>query len=136
MVRYYLNNPNLEKVPVATTFNINSSQVYSWVNKFEKDGRLVGLFPEQKRRLSKMSKKTKNKRSRKIKLSEKQKYEEKIIKWESEIERLNLENLVLKKWLFYVMKVFVLLRKQYVNWCVSMKPMSLNTSKTRSLNDI
>ena len=96
VVRYYLNNPNLGILPVATKFNINSSQVYSWVNKFEKEG-LAGLLPKQKGRLSKMPKKPKKNRSEKIKLSEKQKYEEKIIKQEAEIEKLKLENLVLKK---------------------------------------
>lgn len=96
VVRYYLNNPNFGIIPVAAKFNINSSQVYSWVNKFEKEG-LAGLLPKQKGRPSKMPKKTKNKLSEKIKLSEKQKYEEKIIKQEAEIERLKLENLILKK---------------------------------------
>ena len=96
VVRYYLNNPNLGRLPVAAKFNINSSQVYSWVNKFKKEG-MAGLLPKRKGRPSKMPKKTKNKPSEKINLSEKQKYEEKIIKQEAEIERLKLENLVLKK---------------------------------------
>jgi transposase len=41
----------------------------------------------------KKSKKT----TKKLELSEKQKYEEKILKQEAELERLRVENLVLKK---------------------------------------
>ncbi|QNQ80689.1 IS3 family transposase [Lactobacillus sp. PV034] len=96
VIRYYLNNPNLGKIPVATKFNINVSQVYTWVKKFKKEG-MAGLLPKQKGRPSKMPKKTKKKQAQKIKLSEKQKYEEKIIKQEAEIEKLKLENLGLKK---------------------------------------
>lgn len=43
--------------------------------------------------MPKKSKKT----TKKLELSEKQKYEEKILKQEAELERLRLENLVLKK---------------------------------------
>ncbi|QNQ81611.1 IS3 family transposase [Lactobacillus sp. PV012] len=96
VVRYYLNNPNLGITPVAAKFNINSSQVYTWVNKFKKEG-MAGLLPKQKGHPSKMPKKPKKKQAQKIKLSEKQKYEEKIIKQEAEIEKLKLENLGLKK---------------------------------------
>ena len=98
VVRYYLNNPNLGILSVATKFNINDYQVYTWVKKFEKEG-LAGLLPKQKGCPSKVPKKPKRSRSEKIKLSEKQKYEEKIIKQEAEIEKIKLENLVLKKWL-------------------------------------
>ena len=45
--------------------------------------------------MPKKSKKT----TKKLELSEKQKYEEKILKQEAELERLRVENLVLKKWL-------------------------------------
>ena len=96
VVRYYLNNPNLGIFPVATKFNINDSQVYTWVKRFEKEG-MAGLLPKRKGRPSKVPKKPKKNQSEKIKLSEKQKYEEKIIKQEAEIEKLKLENLVLKK---------------------------------------
>ena len=43
--------------------------------------------------MPKKSKKT----TKKLELSEKQKYEEKILKQEAELERLRVENLVLKK---------------------------------------
>ena len=58
---------------------------------------MAGLLPKRKRCPSKVPKKPKKNQSEKIKLSEKQKYEEKIIKQEAEIEKLKLENLVLKK---------------------------------------
>ena len=96
VVRYYLNTPNLGTLSVATKFNIDVSQVYVWIQKFKKDG-IAGFVPKQKGRPPKVPKKVKKNRSQKIKLSEKQKYEEKIIKQEAEIERLKLENLVLKK---------------------------------------
>lgn len=96
VVRYYLNNPNLGRIPVAAKFNISDSQVYNWVKKFEKEG-VAGLIPKQKGRPAKVPKKVKKKSIEKIELSEKQRYEEKIIKQEAEIERLKLENLVLKK---------------------------------------
>lgn len=46
-----------------------------------------------------MPKKTKHikKRAQKIELSEKEKYEEKILQQEAELERLRIENLILKK---------------------------------------
>lgn len=96
VIRYYLNNPSLGFTPVAVKFSINESQVYSWVKKFEKEG-MAGLIPKQKGRLAKVPKKIKKKPVKKIELSQKQRYEEKIIKQEAEIERLKLENLVLKK---------------------------------------
>lgn len=95
VVRYYLNNPNLGVGPVAAKFNINSSQVYSWVKTFEHEG-LAGLLPKQKGRPN-MHKKTIKKRTEKIKLSEKQKYEEELLKKNAEIEQLKMENIVLKK---------------------------------------
>lgn len=96
VVRYYLNNPNIGFTPVAAKFSINYSQIYNWVKKFEKEG-IAGLIPKQKGRPAKMPKKIKKKPIEKIELNEKQRYEEKIIKQEAEIERLKLENLVLKK---------------------------------------
>lgn len=96
VVRYYLNNPNLGRIPVAAKFNINDSQVYNWVKKVEKEG-VAGLIPKQKGRPAKVPKKVKKKSIKKVELSEKQRYEEKIIKQEAEIERLKLENFVLKK---------------------------------------
>ncbi|KAA9243633.1 transposase [Lactobacillus mulieris] len=58
VVRYYLNNPNLGELPVATKFNIHSSKVFSWVKKFKHEG-IAGLLPKQKGRPSRMSKKIK-----------------------------------------------------------------------------
>lgn len=95
VVRYYLNNLNLGMIPVATKFNISSSQVYTWVKQFEKEG-IAGLLPKRKGRPPKVPKKP-VKQAQKILLSEKQKYEEKIVQQEAEIEKLKLENLVLKK---------------------------------------
>lgn len=97
MVRYYLTN-NQGQTEVAARFNINPSQVYSWTHKFNEEG-IAGLKPNQKGRPRKMPKKTKHikKRAQKIELSEKEKYEEKILQQEAELERLRIENLILKK---------------------------------------
>ena len=97
VVRYYLTNSQ-GQAEVAARFNINPSQVYSWTHKFNEEG-IAGLKPNQKGRPRKMPKKTKRikKRTQKIELSEKEKYEEKILQQEAELERLRIENLILKK---------------------------------------
>lgn len=94
VVRYYLTN-NQGQAEVAARFNINPSQVYSWTRKFNEEG-IAGLKPNQKGRPRKMPKKTKRikKRAQKIELSEKEKYEEKILQQEAELERLRIENLI------------------------------------------
>lgn len=97
VVRYYLTN-NQGQTEVAARFNINPSQVYSWTHKFNEEY-IAGLKPNQKGRPRKMPKKTKHikKRAQKIELSKKEKYEEKILQQEDELERLRIENLILKK---------------------------------------
>jgi transposase len=92
VVRYYLTN-DIGISKTAAKFNVNPSQVYAWVHRFNEQG-MAGLLVK-KGRPSKMSKKKKH--APKLDLSEKQRYEEKILKQEAEIERLRVENLVLKK---------------------------------------
>ncbi len=96
VVRYYLTH-SIGVSKVAAKFNISDSQVYNWAKKFNEEG-YAGLLPKQKGRPRKVPKKSK-KTTKKLELSEKQKYEEKILKQEAELERLRVENLVLKKWL-------------------------------------
>ena len=94
VVRYYLTH-SIGVSKVAAKFNISDSQVYNWAKKFNEEG-YAGLLPKQKGRPRKVPKKSK-KTTKKLELSEKQKYEEKILKQEAELERLRVENLVLKK---------------------------------------
>ena len=94
MVRYYLTH-SIGVSKVAAKFNISDSQVYNWAKKFNEEG-YAGLLSKQKGRPRKVPKKSK-KTTKKLELSEKQKYEEKILKQEAELERLRVENLVLKK---------------------------------------
>lgn len=97
VVRYYLTH-SIGVSKVAAKFNISDSQVYNWAKKFNEEG-YAGLLPKQKGRPRKVPKKSKKskKTTKKLELSEKQKYEEKILKQEAELERLRVENLVLKK---------------------------------------
>nr|WP_285816541.1 transposase [Lactobacillus taiwanensis] len=57
VVRYYLTN-NQERTEAAARFNINPSQVYSWIHKFNEEG-IAGLKPNQKGCPRKIPKKTK-----------------------------------------------------------------------------
>lgn len=95
VVRYYLTN-EIGASKTAARFNLNSSQVYVWARKFREQG-IAGLLNKQRGRPSKMPKKKSKKPAQKLKLSEKQRYEEKITQQAAEIERLKIENLVLKK---------------------------------------
>lgn len=72
--------------------------MYSWIHKFNEEG-IAGLKPNQKGYPRKIPKKTKHikKRAQKIELSDKEKYEEKILQQEAKLERLRIENLILKK---------------------------------------
>lgn len=95
VVRYYLTN-DIGASKTAARFNLNASQVFVWARKFKEQG-IAGLLNKQRGRPGRMPKKKRKKTAKKLKLSEKQRYEEKITQQAAEIERLKIENLVLKK---------------------------------------
>lgn len=76
VVRYYLTH-SIGVSKVAAKFNISDSQVYNWAKKFNEEG-YAGLLSKQKGRPRKVPKKSK-KTTKKLELSEKQKYEEKFL---------------------------------------------------------
>lgn len=95
VVRCYLTN-DIGISKTAAKFNLNYSQVHAWIKRFKEQG-IAGLLNKQRGRPSKMHKKRRKISTKKLKLSEKQRYEEKITQQAAEIERLKIENLVLKK---------------------------------------
>lgn len=96
VVRYYLTN-DIGVSKTAARFNLNASQVFVWTKRFKEQG-IAGLLNKQRGRPDRtMPRKKRKKTAKKLKLSEKQRYEEKITEQAAEIERLKVENLVLKK---------------------------------------
>lgn len=82
---------------VATVFNISASQVYSWDRAF-KLGELAALIPRQKGRPRLMKKKTvKSTHQSALPLSEKQAYEEEILRLKAQLFRTEMERDILKK---------------------------------------
>lgn len=100
VVSYYLKSDE-ESNLVAAKFNISPSQVYSWTKKFQQGGP-EALLPVKKGRPAKMPKKTKKaekaKRNKQIgTLTDKQKYEAKILEKDARIKELELELIIAKK---------------------------------------
>ena len=97
VVSYYLKS-DVGRNLVAAKFNISPSQVYSWTKKFQRGGP-DALLPVKKGRPAKMPKKTKKaKRNKQIgTLTDKQKYEAKILEKDARIKELELELIIAKK---------------------------------------
>ncbi|WP_157660273.1 IS3 family transposase [Lactobacillus delbrueckii] len=97
VVSYYLKS-DVGRNLVAAKFNISPSQVYSWTKKFQRGGP-DALLPVKKGRPAKMPKKTeKAKRNKQIgTLTDKQKYEAKILEKDARIKELELELIIGKK---------------------------------------
>lgn len=93
VVNYYQTH-DLGISKVAAQFGINSSQVYSWTSLFSEGG-VAALVPKQKGRPTTV-KKSKVKRP-KITLSEKQEYEEKLMRLEAKLHEVEMERDILKK---------------------------------------
>lgn len=82
---------------VAAIFNISASQVYSWDRAFKLGG-LAALIPRQKGRPSLMKKKpVKSTHQSALSLSEKQAYEEEILRLKEQLFRTEMERDILKK---------------------------------------
>ena len=99
VVSYYLKSDEGRNL-VAAKFNISPSQVYSWTKKFQQGGP-EALLPVNKgmSKKSKKSKKTKKaKRNKQIgTLTDKQKYEAKLLEKDARIKELELELIIAKK---------------------------------------
>ena len=100
VVSYYLKSDEGRNL-VAAKFNISPSQVYSWTKKFRQGGP-EALLPVKKGRPTKMPKKTekaeKAKRNEQIgTLTDKQKYEAKLLEKDARIKELELELIIAKK---------------------------------------
>ena len=97
VVSYYLKS-DVGRNLVAAKFNISPSQVYSWTKKFQRGGP-DALLHVKKGRPAKMPKKTeKAKRNKQIgTLTDKQKYEAKILEKDARIKELELELIIAKK---------------------------------------
>ena len=93
VIDYYKTN-GLGLIDVATHFNISSSQVLDWNRRFDQDG-IGGLRPKPKGR--KPMKKKKTVRRPKLDFSEKDKYEEEILKLKEELYHTKMERDFLKK---------------------------------------
>ena len=96
VVSYYLKSDEGRNL-VAAKFNISPSQVHSWTKKFQQGGP-EALLPVKKGKPTKMPKKTKKaKRNKQTEtLTDKQKYEAKLLKKDAKIKELEL-NLKKKK---------------------------------------
>lgn len=94
VVKYYQNH-DLGTRKVAAKFNISPSQVNSWNKKFEVNG-AAGLISKS-RGGPRMNKKKKIVNKSDVSLTEKQKYEQKIMELEKKIHDIEFENYVLKK---------------------------------------
>ena len=97
VVSYYLKSDEGRNL-VAAKFNISPSQVYSWTKKFQQGGP-EALLPVKKGRPAKMPKKTKKAKSNKQTetLTDKQKYEAKLLEKDAKIKELELELIIAKK---------------------------------------
>lgn len=97
VVSYYLKSDEGRDL-VAAKFNISPSQVYSWTKKFQQGGP-EALLPVKKGRPAKMPKKTKKaKRNKQTEtLTDKQKYEAKLLEKDAKIKELELELIIAKK---------------------------------------
>ena len=94
VVSYYLKSDEGRNL-VAAKFNISPSQVYSWTKKFQQGGP-EALLPVKKGRPAKMSKKSKKtekaKRNKQMgTLTDKQKYEAKLLEKDARIKELELD---------------------------------------------
>lgn len=94
VVNYYQTH-DLGTVKVAAKFNINASQVYSWNKAFIEDG-IAALIPKQQGRPTTVKKKPSIKKKH-ISLSEKQEYEEKLMRLEAKLHEVEMERDILKK---------------------------------------
>ena len=97
VVSYYLKSDEGRNL-VAAKFNISPSQVRSWTKKFQQGGP-EALLPVKKGRPTKMPKKTKKaKRNKQTEtLTDKQKYEAKLLEKDAKIKELELELIIAKK---------------------------------------
>ena len=97
VVSYYLKSDEGRNL-VAAKFNISPSQVHSWTKKFQQGGP-EALLPVKKGRPAKMPKKTKKaKRNKQTEaLTDKQKYEAKLLEKDARIKELELELIIAKK---------------------------------------
>ena len=97
VVSYYLKSDEGRNL-VAAKFNISPSQVYSWTKKFQQGGP-EALLPVKKGRPAKMPKKTKKAKRKKQTetLTDKQKYEAKLLEKDARIKELELELIIAKK---------------------------------------
>ena len=97
VVSYYLKSDEGRNL-VAAKFNISPSQVYSWTKKFQRGGP-EALLPVKKGRPAKMPKKTKKAKHNKQTetLTDKQKYEAKLLEKDAKIKELELELIIAKK---------------------------------------
>lgn len=97
VVSYYLKSDEGRNL-VAAKFNISPSQVYSWTKKFQQGGP-EALLPVKKGRPAKMPKKTKKAKHNKQTetLTDKQKYEAKLLEKDAKIKELELELIIAKK---------------------------------------
>lgn len=82
---------------VGAVFNISASQVYIWAKAF-KQGGLAALIPRQKGRPRLMKKKsTTSTQQETLPLSEKQAYEEEILRLKAQLFQTEMERDILKK---------------------------------------
>ena len=97
VVSYYLKSDEGRNL-VAAKFNISPSQVHSWTKKFQQGGP-EALLPVKKGKPTKMPKKTKKaKRNKQTEtLTDKQKYEAKLLEKDTKIKELELELIIAKK---------------------------------------
>ena len=97
VVSYYLKSDEGRNL-VAAKFNISPSQVHSWTKKFQQGGP-EALLPVKKGKPTKMPKKTKKaKRNKQTEtLTDKQKYEAKLLEKDAKIKELELELIIAKK---------------------------------------
>jgi transposase len=82
-------------ISVAAHFGINASQVAAWVKIFKTEG-VAGLKPKPRGRRPKMKHK-KPKQAKKLDLSEKETYQQKILELRSELYQTRMERDFLKK---------------------------------------
>lgn len=96
MVEYYQTHA-VGVSKVAAVFNISASQVYGWSRAF-KQGGLAALIPRQKGRPRLMKKKSvTSMHQTTLPLSERQAYEEEILRLKSQLFQTELERDILKK---------------------------------------
>ena len=97
VVSYYLKSDEGRNL-VAAKFNISPSQVYSWTKKFQQDGpeALLPVRPAKVPKKTEKAVKAKHNKQKEI-LTDKQKYEAKLLEKDARIKKLELELIIAKK---------------------------------------